>query len=104
MRPPEPAPASFFDRVYASLFIVVLLAILGGMFVTWAAQSAMYRQKSIERGEYVRRDQRPREMVVFYFLGITDWRLQFAIGAGIGAASGLLYVRRNISRKRKPAQ
>ena len=101
LRPPPEKEESIFNRVYASVFIVLLLATLGGVFVTWGAQSAMHRQKRRERGEHLGSSQRPGDMVVFYYLGITDWRIQFALGAAIGAGSGLFYVRKNISWKKK---
>jgi hypothetical protein len=107
LRPAEEKEDNAFDRAYASVFIVLLLAVLGGIFVAWAGQSAMIRQKRLESGEYLtrweRRRNRPNDMTVLYYLGITDWRVQFAIGAAIGAGSGLLYVRKNVSRRRKMA-
>jgi len=99
LRPVE-KEESLFNRLYASLFIILLLGFLGGVFVTWGAQSAMYRQQSREQGARWTRHNRPNDMVWFYRLGITDWRLQFTFGAAIGTASGLFYVRRNISFKR----
>ena len=101
LRPPQEKEDSLFNRIYASVFTVVLLATLGGIFVAWTGQAALARQKQRERGEYLSRNNRPNDMIVLYYLGITDWRTQFAIGAAIGAGSGLLYVRRNISWKRK---
>ena len=106
LRPAEEKEDSLGNRIYASFFIVLLLAILGGGFVAWTAQSAMIRQKRWERGEYLSRRERRASsniMIVLYHLGITDWRMQFALGAVIGGGSGLLYARKNISWKRKPA-
>jgi hypothetical protein len=100
LRPPEEKEDSLFNRVYASIFIVLLLGLLGGIFVAWGGQSAMHTQKRRERGEYVSRRDRPNDLIYLYYLGITDWRLQFALGAAIGAGSGLFYVRKNIGWKK----
>jgi hypothetical protein len=101
LRQPEEKEDSPGNRLYASVFIVLLLAMLGGIFVLASGQLALIRQKRMERrmehGEYVRRRDRPGGMIVLYYLGITDWRKQFAIGAAIGAGSGWFYVRRKVS-------
>jgi hypothetical protein len=101
MRPPPEKEDSLFNRVFASVFIVLLLAVLGGIFVAWAGQSAMYRKRQMERREPFSRYNRPNDMIALYYLGIRDWRFQFAIGATIGAGCGLFYIRKNISWKRK---
>ena len=101
MRPPLDKEDSLGNRVFASVFIVLLLAVLGGIFVSWAGQSAMYRKRQIERREPFSRNDRPNDMIALYYLGIRDWRIQFAIGATIGAGCGLFYVRKNISWRRK---
>ena len=103
LRPAEEKEDNLFNRVYASAFIVLLLAMLGGIVVVWAAQSALLQQRRFERREYFgsRERARPNGMIVLYYLGITDWRAQFAIGAAFGAGSGLLYTRKNVSWRRK---
>src|SRR5262245_44528230 len=83
LRSPEEKEDSLFNRVYAAIFTVLLLAMLGGIFVAWGGQSALARKKRQERGEYLSTNERRNDMIVLYYLGITDWRLQFAIGAAI---------------------
>jgi len=79
-KPEAEEEGSLFQRIYASAFLTVfmtlLLAILGGAFVSCSAQRAMEKEKRRERGEYLSRkaSRRANPMAVFYQLGVTDWR------------------------------
>jgi hypothetical protein len=97
LRPPPEKPDSLFNRIYASIFIVLLLGMLGGIFVVWGGQAALARKRRMDAGKWV--GGRPNEFILLYYLHITDWRAQFALGAVIGMGSGLVYVRKNISWK-----
>jgi hypothetical protein len=99
---PEDTP---FQKLYASVFLVVLLAALGGGLCLWIAQSEIARADSDARkearGESVPYRERENSVRIFYLLGIRDRRLQFGIGATIGAGIAMLWNRRFKKEERK---
>ena len=88
-----------FQRIYAYGFLIVLLATLGGGFCLWSAQSQIARADSNAwaeaNGEWVPLRYQDSSYNIFYRLGIRDWRLQFGIGAAIGAGVAILWIRRS---------
>ena len=44
---PEDLPDSLFDRIYALVFLTLLLAGIGGGLCVWGGQSAIARQQSV---------------------------------------------------------
>jgi hypothetical protein len=94
-----------FQRVYAAAFLVVLLATLGGGLCLWIAQSEIARADSDARkearGESVPYGESANSIRIFYLLGIRDWKLQFGIGAAIGAGIAMLWIRRSNKGQRK---
>jgi hypothetical protein len=93
------------QRIYASVFLVGLLAALGGGLCLWIAQSEIARADSDARkearGEWVPYRKRESSVRIFYLLGIKDWKLQFGIGAGVGSAIALLWIRRSNKEERR---
>ena len=87
---------SLFDKVYAAVFLTVLLAALGGGLCVWGAQSAIASQEYYRRTGWVEpRRERDNLFKIFYTLGITDWRAQFGIGAAVGAGCAVLYLKKS---------
>ena len=100
--PPRPAEAEgaselhdgAWARLYASVYLFLLLSVAGGALTVWIARSAIWTEQRRARGDYL--PHRPEGIEsLFYYLGITDWRVHFAIGAGLGALVALLYLKRS---------
>jgi hypothetical protein len=94
------AKETAFQKIYACLFLVLLLGSLGGGFFVWAAKSAIAHEDRVlrqeARGEVWVGDHRTGLFELFHWLGIRDWRIQFGIGASIGVAAALAFsARRN---------
>jgi hypothetical protein len=95
---------SLFDKVYAAVFIIVLLALLNGGISFWAISSAISNEEGSARSDAM---QRRTHVIgtgyycvkVFYALGLTDWKPQFGIGAAFGTVCALLYLGANRNRK-----
>jgi hypothetical protein len=96
---PKEAEDTPFQKIYGSVFLVILLAALGGALCLWIAQSEIARADSDARrearGEVVPYRERESLVRIFYWLGIRDWRLQFGIGAAIGTGIAMLWIRRS---------
>ncbi len=97
---PKQPQESRFGKVYAVVFLTVMLAVLGGGICVWLGQHAVFAMKThlsiAQHGGNFRHDNSVLDL--FYNLGITDWRAQFGIGAVIGVACAGIYFRKN-SRK-----
>ena len=95
---------SGFQKVYAVVFLTVLLAVLGGGLCVWRAQWTITMQKDeLQRekmGWHVEH-KHSSPFNVFYDLGITDWRVQFGIGAAAGAGSALAFMAKFYLRAKK---
>ena len=80
-----------FDNLYASVFIIVLLAVIGGGSCAWLAASGRFnwelQQSSVYYSRYGRFDG-----LFFRCFGIEDWRIQFAIGATAGVACAAVWL------------
>ncbi len=85
-----------FQRIYAAVFLTVLLAALGGGLCVWGAKSAIASEESYLRRDGVLHDKSRDTGLfrIFYVLGIRDWRAQFGIGAAVGAGGALLFLKK----------
>jgi len=94
----RPDAKSLFDNVYAALFLMVLLAVLGGGFCAWLASSGRICWERQQDPHYLNRDQYGGQEEslyrVFHFFGIEDWRMHFAIGATVGVVCAVVWLKR----------
>jgi hypothetical protein len=102
---PKEAKETFFQRVYGSIFLVLLLAGLGGAVCVWMAKAQLahldYQDREYQdKGRKVPEYHRLFELRLFQRLGIRDWKLQFGIGAAVGAGGALLWIR-NFNKREK---
>lgn len=89
---------SLFDKVYAAVFLTVLLTLLGGGFSLCTIKNAISHQELSTKtdAEIRRRHFMGTEyycVKIFYALGITTWKPQFGIGATLGAMGAVVYLR-----------
>lgn len=75
-------PETLSQKIYAIVFLTVFLAILGGVVCAWLGQAGLAKQ-------YLRHRHLETDPGVFRLL--EDWRVEFAIGAAIGAVSGIVF-------------
>ena len=86
---PEDLPDSLFHRIYALVFLTLLLAGIGGGLCVWGGQSAIARQDY-----YMGRKTRNNLFEIFVLPGLRDWRVEFGIGATVGAVCAIrFYIR-----------
>jgi hypothetical protein len=96
----RPAAKGLFDVMYAGVFLIVLLAVLGGGICAWLASSGRFNWElqlsEIRNGYYARRLDGLQDDVyrIFQLLGIEDWRIQFTIGAAVGIGCAIVWLRR----------
>jgi len=89
---------SFVDKIYATAFIFVLMTMVGGGISLFWIRQTIYEDAFAEEMQththHVRGDDNRHACVeVFKALGITTWGPQFGVGAFIGAASAMVYLR-----------
>jgi hypothetical protein len=86
-------PEGRFQKIYALVFLIILLAGIGGGLCVWGGQWAIAtmdsRYYALRNGSNI--------FQIFLIPGLRDWRVQFGIGATIGAVCA---VRFNIKRWR----
>lgn len=73
-------PEAWFQKIYALIFLTLLLAGIGGGLCVWGGQSAIATENSKDH-----RDRGPNDFTIFLLPGLRDWRVQFGIGAAFGA-------------------
>jgi hypothetical protein len=91
-------PERLFDKIYATVFIIVLVALLSGGASFWMISHSIFSEElSAQRDARDRRTHvigtRYYAVKVYYALGITNWKPQFGIGAAIGAVCAVIYLR-----------
>ncbi len=79
-------PEGWFQRIYALLFLTMLLAGIGGGLCVWGGQSAIARENSITYQE-----RQSNCFRIFLLPGLRDWRVQFGIGATFGAVCAVSF-------------
>jgi predicted nucleic acid-binding Zn ribbon protein len=94
----RPNAKSLFDNVYAALFLMVLLAVLGGGFCAFLASSGRLHWELQQSRYYSRWDRfdglQDNVYRLFHFFGIEDWRMHFAIGATVGVVCAVVWLKR----------
>jgi len=104
--PKEPTDTPF-QKIYAWVFLTLLLALLGGGLCLWLAQSELAHAdadaRAKARGEYVPDRDHDSVIQLFYLVGIRNWKVQFGIGATIGATIAALWIRRAHRKEREPS-
>lgn len=85
-------PETRFQKIYAVIFLTVLLAGIGGGICVWGGQSAIGAQKAfIQDPTSLSTNKGGNLFEIFVLPGLRDWRVQFAIGATIGAACAIRF-------------
>lgn len=81
------------QRIFAILFLPTLLAVIGGVVCMVGGQYAIAMENDHHHHHFQPEDEPDKFdwFVLFRIPGLRDWRVQFFIGAVIGAASGLLF-------------
>ena len=97
-------PDNIFQQVYAFLFesmlVMVIGGLVGGIGCAMGAQMVGDRLKQhlspqlySNSSNYVRHDPHNSPFRFFYDAGITNWKAQFVIGAVIGIAFAIVWVK-----------
>jgi hypothetical protein len=96
MNSPSSEPdESLFRKLYGIVFITVFLALVGGISCAWVARSELAtadteaRELAEGRLPYHRKDE--GRIKIFAWLGIRDWRIHFALGAGVGLVAAVAW-------------
>ncbi len=90
-------PESRFQRIYAIVFLPLFLAVVGGVVCVLGGQEAIATEN--DRHLHTGEDGKMDWFVIFRIPGLQDWRLQFVIGAVLGAVCGIVFCIRFWSRK-----
>ena len=81
------------------MFLIVLLAVLGGGFCSWLVSSGRIGWEMQQNHRYYSRDQfgglEEGIYKLFHASGIEDWRIHFAIGATVGVVCATVWLRRH---------
>jgi hypothetical protein len=100
----EDAPDTPFDKMFAKVFVVLLVVVLGGgvggFLFAFRGSIDMDRidhppSSAYAPSSHSYRDPKVSIFRIFHDLGITDWRILFAIGAVLGIGCVALFVKTN---------